>query len=262
MGSPLRHPLRVGFRLARFVAFNTVGLLDHVVRLRLRGRASDPRHSAAWLRRWSLASLRAIGLAFDHRGAPPRSGLLVCSHLGYLDIPILGAVAPLVLVSKAEVANWPFLGSLARCAGTLFIRRDQRSHVAQIADAFRPIVESGTVVGLFPEGTSSGGDSVLPFRPSLLEPAAANGWPVTPAWIQYQLEPGDGTVADDIAYWRDMTFGPHFLNLLARRRIRARVHYGSPVTGISDRKELARRLHAAVSDLKARAQSHSILTDL
>lgn len=262
MASIVRHPLRVGTRLARFVAVNSVGILDHVWRIRRTGRVGDPRASAAWLQRWSIPSLRAIGLRSDHRGEPPRSGLLVCSHLGYVDIPVLGSVAPMILVSKADVANWPFLGSLARCAGTLFLRREQRSHVAEIAEAFRPIVESGTVVGMFPEGTSSGGDTVLPFRPSLFEPAAANDWPVTPAWIQYQLEPGDGTVAEDIAYWRDMTFAPHFLNLLARRRLRARVHYGQPVSGIRDRKELARRLHAAVCELKEHGGRNPILTDL
>lgn len=262
MVAPLRHPFRVAVRLARFIAVNTTGILDHLWRIRRLGRVGDPVASADWLQRWSTHTLRHIGIRFDHRGIPPKNGLLVCSHLGYIDIPVLATVHPMVFVSKAEVAGWPFLGSLARCGGTLFLRREQRTHVAQIADAFRPIVESGTVIGLFAEGTSSGGETVLPFRPSLLEPPAANGWPVTPAWIQYQLEPGDGTVADDVAYWRDMTFAPHFLNLLARRRIRARVHYGTPIAGIADRKQLALQLHAAVTELKAANQGRPILTNL
>lgn len=262
MLAPLRHPLRVATRLAGFIAVNSAGILDHIWRIRRSGRTADPIASANWLQRWSRNTLRCIGVRYDHRGEPPKNGLLVCSHLGYIDIPVIASIAPLVFVSKAEVAHWPFLGSLARCGGTLFLRREERSHVAQIAESFRPIVESGTVIGVFAEGTSSGGDSVLPFRPSLLEPPAANGWPVTPAWIQYQLEPGDGSIAEDIAYWRDMTFAPHFLNLLARRRIRARIHYGAPIVGLRDRKQLAQRLHAAVTALKSAHQGESLLTDL
>jgi 1-acyl-sn-glycerol-3-phosphate acyltransferase len=262
MASSLHRPFRIAGRLAAFVAINGTGILDHLWNLRRRGLGRDPVACARWLHRWSTATLNGIGITCEHLGRPPTQGLLVSSHLGYLDIPVLASAGPMIFVSKAEVANWPFLGSLARCAGTLFLRREQRSHVAQIADTFRPIVQSGTLIGLFPEGTSSGGDTILPFRPSLLEPAAANDWPVTPAWIQYLLEPGDGTVAEHVAYWRDMTFAPHFLGLLARRRIRARVHYGTPISGIADRKELARRLHAAVSDLQARARGRPILTDL
>lgn len=176
-------------------------------------------------------------------------GMVVCNHLGYLDIPVLAATTPMVFVSKAEVAGWPFLGTLARCGGTLFLRREQRGHVAEIALAVGPIIEAGTVVTIFPEGTSSGGESVLPFRSSLLEPAAAGDWPVTPAWISYEV--ADGKVADEIAYWRDMTFAPHFLNLLSKRRVVGRVRYGTAIRGIRDRKELTRRLQEAVGRLMA-----------
>jgi 1-acyl-sn-glycerol-3-phosphate acyltransferase len=119
----------------------------------------------------------------------------------------------------------------------------------EVAAAFRPILETGTVITIFPEGTSSSGETVLPFRSSLLEPAAANDWPVTPACVTYALS--DGTVSEDVAYWRDMTFVPHFFNLLSRRRVIGRVSYGEPIRGIRDRKELTRQLHAAVCRLKA-----------
>lgn len=262
MPTPLRHPFRVAARLAAFLGVNSAGIVDHVVRLRRTGRGTDPAACAEWLHRWAIPTLRSIRVRLEHRGEPPARGLLVCSHLGYLDIAVLGAVAPLVFVSKADVARWPFLGTLARCGGTLFLRREQRSHVAEIAEMFRPIVESGTVIGLFPEGTSSGGDTVLPFRPSLFEPAASRGWPVTPAWIEYRLEPGEGTLADDVAYWRDMTFGPHFLNLLSKRRLHARVHYGAPVSGVPDRKELCRRMHAEVVALMEAARGGGNLSNL
>ncbi len=224
--------------------------MKHWWQLGRSGRGGDPAACAAWLRIYGANSLRCAGIACHAPGPPPSRGMIVSNHLSYLDIAVLASTGPMVFVSKAEVASWPFLGSLARCGGTLFLKRGQRSHVAEIAAAFRPIIEAGTVVTLFPEGTSSGGDRVLPFRPSLLEPAAANGWPVTPAWVTYDIDPGEGTLGDDVAYWRDMTFAPHFLNLLAKRSVRARVYFGPPLVGITDRKELARRLHEGVCALR------------
>ncbi|MBL9129047.1 MAG: hypothetical protein JNL97_15465 [Verrucomicrobiales bacterium] len=76
---------------------------------------------------------------------------------------------------------------------------------------------------------------------------------MTPACLTY--EASEGTVSEDVAYWRDMTFGPHFLNLLAKRWIVGRVEYGEPVEGIRDRKELSRVLHGEVSRLLERSRA-------
>lgn len=246
MRAVLRHPVRVVSRLGRFVATNLAALRDHRVRYGPSGRRQDPLACSEWIHRWAKRNLQAIGAEFSHLGQVPQRGLVVCNHLSYLDIAVLAASGPMVFVSKAEVAKWPLLGPLATCGGTLFLRREQRSHVAEVAAALRPIVEGGTVLTIFPEGTSSGGETILPFRSSLLEPAAAGGWPVTPAWITYALDPGEGSVAEEVAYWRDMTLAPHLLNLLSKRRVRAQVHFGTPIEGVADRKELTRRLHAAV----------------
>ncbi len=251
----LRHPVRVAYRSTAFLGITGLGILEHLWRYRRRGLAGDPRVGAAWVQRWSRRSLTRVGIRAVHEGRVPERGMVVCNHLGYLDIGVIAISGPMVFVSKAEVAGWPFMGSLARCAGTLFLKREMRAHVAEIGSLMRPIIEAGTVVAVFPEGTSSGGDGVLPFRSSLLEPAAANGWPVTPACITYEVS--EGTVAEDVAYWRDMTFAPHFLNLLARRWVVGRVEYGEPVEGVGDRKELTRRLHAAVAGMLERRRART-----
>lgn len=238
--------------MGAFLATNLAAIGDHAWALRRHGKGADPRGCAQWMQKWSQRHLRAIGMEAEHVGRVPEEGLIVSNHLGYTDIPVIAATRPMVFVSKADVANWPVLGSLARCGGTLFLKREQRGHVAEIAAAFRKIVETGTVIAVFPEGTSSGGGQVLPFRTSLFEPAVANGWPVTPAWVGYRLEAGDGTVSEDVAYWGDMTFATHLLGLLAKKRIVGRVHFGEPLRGITDRKEMARRLHAEVCALRAR----------
>ena len=163
----------------------------------------------------------------------------------------LTAATEMVFLSKAEVRHWPLLGQIAHAGGMLFVNRERRADVADLAPAFEAVIAEGVVLTLFPEGTSTGGDRVLPFHSSLLAPAARRGWAVTPAFIRYEVE--DGSVENEVAYWRDMTFLPHFLNLLRKRRIRAVVRFGEPLRN-SDRKVLARELHRAVVDLSQPCQ--------
>ncbi len=185
--------------------------------------------------------------------------MLACNHLSYLDIAVLAAAQPMVFVAKSEVRHWPVLGRLARCAGTLFVRRDRKSDVTRFNDAFAAVVNAGVVLGLFPEGTSSNGRQVLPFHSSLFEPAVMSHWPVTPAWIGYALP--DGSVEDEICYWRDMTFLPHFLRLLARKNIEATVAYGTALPPGLDRKHMARELRRQTCELGGHHQAATNMQD-
>lgn len=199
---------------------------------------------ARWLRHWSSFVLPFLGVDVQLRGRSPDGGILVCNHVSYLDIPALATATEMVFLSKAEVRRWPLLGAIAQAGGTLFIRRERRSEVAHLAPEFVPIINEGVVLTLFPEGTSTSGDRILPFYSSLLAPAAAHNWPVTPAHIRYEID--DGSVQNDVAFWRDMTFLPHFLKLLGKRRVRAVITLGEPLRH-SNRKALALNLHRTVS---------------
>lgn len=195
---------------------------------------------------------RIIGLRLRQDGTPSELGMIVSNHLSYLDIIAYSALTPCVFVAKREVASWPVLGLFARMAGTIFVDRTRRMTVADtnshIADALR----AGVVVMLFPEGTSSGGFSVLPFRSSLLEAAALAQAPLAPAAIQYDVD--DGSVPEDVCYWRDMTLLPHLLKLFSKRSIEGRVVFGAilEATGSLSRKDAARQLHQMVLTLHAR----------
>ena len=135
------------------------------------------------------------------RSSMPRAGLLVCTHLSYLDILVLSSIEPCVFIAKRDVAGWPLFGWLARAAGTIFIDRERRLSSSKVICLVRNAIADGSVVVLFPEGTSSDGSTVLPFKSALLESAVQLRCPVTSASIQYALD--DGSVADEICYWRD-----------------------------------------------------------
>jgi len=238
---------RAALRLV-LVAFTLTGAaVDFGLRLRLTGRSRDLRARCEWTSRSARNLMRCLNLRAEYSGEPPRAGLLVSNHLGYLDILVLAARQPAVFVSKADVRGWPVFGFLTRLAGTLFVRRERRGDVSPLNEQMAAVLRTGVVLVVFPEGTSSDGRQVLPFFSSLLQPAVAAGCPVTPAFIRYEL--ADGSVADEVCYWGDMTFGPHFLNLLTKRAIRAQVRFGAARPPGGDRKPLARELQEAVRDL-------------
>jgi 1-acyl-sn-glycerol-3-phosphate acyltransferase len=106
---------------------------------------------------------------------------------------------------------------------------------------------------LFPEGTSTGGDTVLPFHAPLLESAIRAGAAITPAAISYEMENGDPR--QDVCYWGDMTFAAHFLRMLGRGNVRASIVFGESREGLEDRKSAARVLHDDVVTLLNQSRS-------
>lgn len=244
----MKKPLRVGWRLFLVATLFSCAGLDFVFFIWFLGRAGSIHVRARWLQKWSRRFLWILNGKVTAKGALPKSGILVSNHLSYIDVLTLGSLQPLVLISKSEVRSWPVIGPLTRCAGTLYIRRESRADVGRMTEELEAVVKQGVVVVIFPEGTSSDGSSVLPFRSSLLAPAAEHGWPVTPAWIHYDLPAG--SVADEVCYWRDMTFFPHLVNLMSKDGFYGVAEFGPPLTQKMDRKEMARELHAAVCQIK------------
>ncbi len=243
-----RHPLRVLGRLIWFGGEILLAIFDFSIRCAFRPKGSGRAARAAWLQHASRRCLRIFKFQAQVTGPVPARGLLVCNHLSYLDIPVLASLAPAVFVSKRDVQSWPVIGWLAGLAGTLYVDRERRTQVGRVNAEIQHALDAGLLVVLFPEGTSSDGRAVLPFRSALLEPAAQQNHPLSVAVIQYHLETGD--VGEDVCYWGDMTFLPHLLNLLSLPTLRASVRLAPFQQPINDRKELARNLHAEVLKLR------------
>src|SRR5437762_6517589 len=203
---------------------------------------------ATWLRRWSRVACRVVGIRVTTRGSMPRSGLLVCNHLSYLDVIVLSSIRPCVFVAKRDVVAWPLFGWLARAAGTIFVDRERRLASADVVDLVRDAITGGSLVILFPEGTSSDGSTVLPFKSALLESAVRLRCPVAAAAIEYALD--DGSVADEVCYWRDMTLVPHLLNLFFKREIRSSCSFSVPKIRSGNRKEIASELRDEVLSMR------------
>jgi lyso-ornithine lipid O-acyltransferase len=247
MKALLRHPVRVVLRLFWLIAEFTLAAINFA---RWCGFSKDCPESkrAAWLQYSSRRVLRVFRPSIKTSGTVPTRGLLVSNHLSYVDILVIASITPAMFVAKREVRGWPVFGFFARLAGTVFVDRERRTHVGQTTNEIQTALDHGALVVLFPEGTSSDGKTILPFKSSLLEPAARNPHSLFASLIQYELE--DGDVSEEICYWKDMTLVPHAFNLLSKRTIHASVSFTQLRDSSSDRKELARQLHSEISRLK------------
>ena len=204
---------------------------------------------ARWLHRACQQHIKIYNCDYRAIGPVPTSGLLVANHLSYLDILVIGSITPTIFVSKSEVRNWPVIGWLTALAGTVFIERARRTHVGVINKEIESALVDGALVVIFPEGTSTNSEEVLPFRSSLLEPAAGSNHPISIGYLHYELEGGDAR--NEVCYWGDHTFFPHAVNLLGKpRRIHATMRFGTFQRTTDDRKELAGQLRDAVLKLQ------------
>ncbi len=248
MKSWAKSPLRVSGRLFWLAGEFVVSAASYASRCAFRSRAAFPAARAAWLQRSSGRVLRLFRVDRRATGKIPSSGLLVCNHLSYLDILLLASLTPCMFVAKSEVKHWPVFGCFARLAGTVFVCREKRSQTAQATAKIEAALRTGVLVVLFAEGTSSGGETVLPFKSSLLEPATGEAHALTAGFIAYEL--ADGDASEEVCYWKDMTLVPHLVNLLSKKAVLASVSFTELRRGSTNRKELARQLHSEVLRLK------------
>ena len=243
------NPVRVFVRLGWMAGEFALAAACYAAQCACCPQGSLPGSRAVWLQKTARRFLRVLGVSIQVRGPVPLSGVLVCNHLSYVDIIVLGALAPAVFVAKRDVKSWPVFGWFARLAGTVFVDRARRMHVGHTTNEIQSHLDRGMLVVLFPEGTSSGGETVLPFKSSFLEPAVRSNAALWAGWIGYKL--AGGNTAEEVCYWKDMTFLPHLLNLLSKRGVQATVCFAKVQRYAADRKELARQLHAEVLQLKS-----------
>ena len=192
---------------------------------------------------WARATARILGMTVTvHNAPPPAPFLLVSNHLGYVDIIVLESIVDCVFIAKSELASWPVVGFISRTLNTIFIDRSRKRDILQAMESADRAFVQGLGVVLFPEGTSTQGKTVLPFKSSLLEIAARRSTPVHYATLSYS-SPANETVA----WWRDMTFFPHLFQLLQLKRFEANVVFGLNPIISSNRHVLAEKLRVAVS---------------
>lgn len=202
--------------------------------------------------RWARGLLRILNVSLTVEGSPPEvPGLLVCNHLGYLDIVVLAATVRATFVSKSEVASWPFFGFVVTLLGTIYVDRNRRQDVARVNGLIADSLAQGRTVIVFAEGTSSDGTDVMPLRPSLLNSSEGGRHPVCYARLDYATPANALPAADAVCWWGDAPFLPHLSGLIRLPAVRALVHFGNDTITPADRKTLALTLREKIRALPA-----------
>jgi len=243
-----KHPLRVGTRLVWLTGELILAAIRFIPSVLFRSGVSALEARAAWLQAGCQRVLRIFDAQINATGPIPTQGLLVSNHLSYLDVLVLGALTPSIFVAKREVKTWPVFGWFACLAGTLFTDRQRRTQVGPLTSQLRAVLNQEVLVVLFPEGTSSDGRTILPFKSALLEPATDSSQPLSASLIGYRLE--DGDVGEEVCYWKDMSFVPHLFNLLSKSSVCASVRFSGAKRASTNRKQLASQLHYELLRLK------------
>jgi 1-acyl-sn-glycerol-3-phosphate acyltransferase len=252
--------------------------VDGMIRKRFFGLQVGPQ-GAVWVHRWCRRIVRLMGIGFMMQGPMPEAGerglAVVSNHLSYLDILLYSAARPFIMVSKTEVRGWPLIGWITAQAGTIYVERadvagGQKQTHAEVNAAMAKAFRSGLPVLFFPEGTTTDGSGILPFRRGLFNSVVYGQVPVRTAAVHYSLDqPNPGaSVANDVCYWGDMVFGPHIFACLGLRGVRAKLQFGDLVPGedrfalaINSREQVVRHYEQLAGQQPALAQTGKRLLD-
>lgn len=199
---------------------------------------------------WSKLFGRIAGMDVEVIGNPPKAPfLLVSNHLSYVDIPALRIAVDAVFVAKSEIKEWPLAGTIIANMGNIFIDRKNRRDIPCAGEEIVQRLRAHEGVIIFPEGTSTKGESVLPFNSSFLEFAARIDMPVSYASLRYKTPNGSPHPSERICWWDDTTFMAHLWRLFSLQRFSAIVTFGDQPILNSNRKELAAELHTRVESI-------------
>lgn len=242
------------FRAAfRLVAFLSATLL--IQSAWLIGKALLPAQSVARRKyrklifvSWARSLAMIVGMRVRVVGQPPQPPFfLVANHLSYVDIILLAGYLECTFIAKSEISCWPGMGWLANGIGTIFIDRKNFQDIPRVIGLIDETLAKGLGVVLFPEGTSTMGQGVMPFSPALLEPAARAAYPVSYAAIRYDTPSSEPPAHSIVGWWGDMEFLPHFLKLLMVSKFDATIVFGEEAIQADDRKSLAKALWEEVN---------------
>ncbi len=200
--------------------------------------------------------------------AETRPLLIVANHCSWLDIPVLSTVTPLSFIAKREVAGWPVVGWLAKLQRTIFVDRERRSRTGEAKREIAERLAAGDVMVLFPEGTSSDGNRVLPFRSALIgavhdapndndSPMPLLVQPLALTYVRLNGLPMGRQHRPVVAWHGDLDMGPHVWHLLSAGTIDVEIALGDPISLATTRE---RKAVAACAETAVRSMATALIS--
>ena len=196
---------------------------------------------------WARGFARIAGMKIEIIGAVPKPPFfLVCNHLSYMDIPAIRSIVEGVFVAKADIRGWPVAGKIVSDMGMVFIDRENRRDIPRAGAKIISKLSDGEGVIVFPEGTTTKGDDILPFNSSFLQFAAESDLPVSYASLSYRTADDEMSASNAVCWWDETPFLTHMLRLFMLPGFTAILSFGDQPVLSPDRKKLAGELREKV----------------
>lgn len=202
------------------------------------------------IRRWSRQLLAVLDIRLIVHGNPPdcsaAGAVFVANHVSWLDIQAIHSVHAVRFIAKHEIGDWPVFGRLAACAGTVFIERTRRHEARRTVAMLTERLRAGDCICFFPEGTTSDGSTVRPFKSSLLQAAIDARAPVRPVAISYTN--ADGSINRQMAYFDEMSLWESLKRVLAQSAPTVTLHFLPAIdTDGLERQEVSAQARQAIA---------------
>lgn len=176
--------------------------------------------------------------------------MVVANHISWVDIHALNSIVPLRFIAKAEISQWPVFGYLAKKSNALFIDRDKRQHAARIVNMTSKRLMEGDNLCIFPEGTTTDGTDLMPFKSSILQAAIHANATIHPVAIRYPCL--DGSTNISMAYAGETTMKESMQQILLQKNPVVELHFLAPIItaglseGAKDRRKLALSIQSSI----------------
>jgi 1-acyl-sn-glycerol-3-phosphate acyltransferase len=174
--------------------------------------------------------------------------MLVANHISWSDIHAINSLTPLRFIAKAEIKSWPIFGYLVSKANTLFIDRSKRQDAKRTIDIAYASLQSGDNLCFFPEGTTTDGTEIKPFKSSLIQAAILAKSTIIPVAIHYPN--ADGSINTKIAYAGETTLVESMRNMLLQKHPMIVLHFLSPISPLKyaemDRRSLTLHIESLI----------------
>ncbi len=242
--------LKLPRQIYRLVLVTLLLIVGILLLLTIKGR--DP--SNRTVRDWRIINscmgvlCWILGLKIHVTGNISRgTQLLVANHISWHDIVVVQSLLATGFIGKYEIKNWPLVGWLAYQGNTLFVRRGKHGSFKKIHAAMTKRLKTKQNIMLFPEGTTTTGESVKSFRSRLLEPAIQLSIPIQPVAIWYQ---GKNHSCSELSFTGDENLISHLFRTMGEPQIDVYLHFCQPIMTDKDddRREIGRRAHALVAE--------------
>ena len=204
------------------------------------------------VQRWSAKFLWILNVQVTRHGQIPHAStnktLFIANHISWIDIWAIKQGHTVNFVAKSEVRDWPIIGWLAEKTGTLFIERARRQDTGRTANGMEQGLRDMKCLCLFPEGTTTNGTELKPFKTGLLQAVINAEGTMQPVAIRYPNP--DGTPNTAIAYDGDITLLQSLRTVLKQKKIVVELHFAPPIpAGDKERRHLSHQARHAIASL-------------